>query len=231
MSEQTKKCRDCRETVIGENYISLRDGSVIHEQPEQCIALMKLTIDSLRQPPPPPAVRVSVDPAFEGTKCPFTHRVYMMHLDHEELGWVPTYGGPFDSYTIPVPDEDGNLYSERYDHDEGGWIEGGEPIGVMLVSDEEYAELAALRAQPDGPQPPLGVPHCPTCACDVCSCANSADPECEVHKPAIVVDLQPAATPVESGSIIDHCTCDGDEGRHESHCAVFRHVPTKEVIR
>lgn len=41
--------------------------------------------------------RLCVEKHFEGTHCPFTRRPYFMHVDHPELGRVPTYGGPFDA--------------------------------------------------------------------------------------------------------------------------------------
>lgn len=64
-----------------------------------------------------------------------------MWLDHPEKGMVPTYGGPFDSYTIPEPDlQDGNLefhdiewFCERYDHDEGCWVDGFEDPGMRII--------------------------------------------------------------------------------------------------
>lgn len=61
-------------------------------------------------------------------KCPITGYPFFMLIEHPDLGEVPTYGGPFDSYTIPTSDEDGNYYRERYDHDAGGWVEGCEFI-------------------------------------------------------------------------------------------------------
>lgn len=62
--------------------------------------------------------------------CPVTGKPFFMWMDHPELGYVPTYGGPYDSYTIAEPDEDGYFRSERYDHDRGEWIEGGAPVHV-----------------------------------------------------------------------------------------------------
>lgn len=75
--------------------------------------------------------------------CPITHRPYFMHIEHPDLGDVPTYGGPLDSYTVPEPDEDGHFHSEHYCHDRGDWIEGGNPEGLMLVTEREYNELVA----------------------------------------------------------------------------------------
>ncbi len=65
----------------------------------------------------------------KGSRCPVTHRPYFMHLNHPEMGLVPTYGGPLDSYTAPVRDEDDEFRCERYDHDAGEWVDGGEPAG------------------------------------------------------------------------------------------------------
>ncbi|MEE1886376.1 hypothetical protein [Pseudomonas carassii] len=36
-------------------------------------------------------------------ECPITGRQFFMWIEHPDDGMVPTYGGPFDSYTIPVP--------------------------------------------------------------------------------------------------------------------------------
>lgn len=68
--------------------------------------------------------------------CPITGRKFFMWVTHHDTGDdVPTYGGPFDSYTIPVKDEDGSYSCERYDHDFGGWRE-WEDIGLTLVDDQ-----------------------------------------------------------------------------------------------
>ena len=95
-------------------------------------------------------------------KCPVTGRPFFMTLDHPELGDVPTYGGPYDSYTIPAPEgeptdpwHERELRSERYDHDAGWWVEGGEPIPLRIVHEDvlfklqEDAEAAAPAAQGD----------------------------------------------------------------------------------
>lgn len=87
--------------------------------------------------------------------CPFTGREFFMVLEHPERGPVPTYGGPFDSYTVPEPDEDGSLRCERYDHDAGGWADGGEPTGQGVFPDssewiqdpERVAELERENAE------------------------------------------------------------------------------------
>lgn len=61
--------------------------------------------------------------------CPITGRKFFMIVEHPDLGDVPTYGGPYDSYTIPVKIENADGYHcERFDHDEGAWIDGGETV-------------------------------------------------------------------------------------------------------
>jgi len=56
-------------------------------------------------------------------KCPVTGLPFFMEIHHPELGYIPTYGGPYDSYTIPIKDENGNWYRKRFDHDEGYWYD------------------------------------------------------------------------------------------------------------
>jgi len=55
--------------------------------------------------------------------CPVTGMPFFMTIEHPEYGDLPTYGGPFDSYTIPVKlTEDADHLSRlRFDHDLGGW--------------------------------------------------------------------------------------------------------------
>jgi hypothetical protein len=79
-----------------------------------------------------------------------------MVIEHPRLGMVATYGGPCDSFTVPEPDEDGSMRSERYDHDVGGWTEGGEPEPFELLTEREYNDLHD-RAQAR-PAAPTGVP-------------------------------------------------------------------------
>jgi hypothetical protein len=94
-------------------------------------------------PPPAPLVEPPAQTLCEGplsnptfAECPITRRPYFMDLGHPERGVVPTFGGPFDSYTIPERDEDGQLRCERYCHDRGDWIEGGEPLNLWVVDEE-----------------------------------------------------------------------------------------------
>lgn len=61
--------------------------------------------------------------------CPITLEPFFMWIEHPKDGWVPTYGGPFDSYTIPETQGtekmgyDNEYLRERFDHDEGTWSE------------------------------------------------------------------------------------------------------------
>lgn len=56
-------------------------------------------------------------------RCSITGLPFFMEIEHPDLGWVPTYGGPYDSYTIPRKNNNGEYYRERFDHDEGIWKE------------------------------------------------------------------------------------------------------------
>ena len=72
--------------------------------------------------------------------CPITGLPFFMWIEHHETGqMMPTYGGPYDSYTIPVRDKDGSYCRERYDHDNGWWVtDEVEDVGVQIVSDQAY---------------------------------------------------------------------------------------------
>ncbi|MFE0784119.1 hypothetical protein [Serratia bockelmannii] len=81
-------------------------------------------------------------------KCPITGRPFFMALEHPELGWVPTYGGPYDSYTIPhldgkadQPWHERELCVYRYDHDLGGWrTDEVEVIPLRIVHEDVLNE-------------------------------------------------------------------------------------------
>lgn len=74
-------------------------------------------------------------------ECPITGLPFFANVEHPKLGLVATYGGPFDSYTIPAYDEqDAELRHERYDWDADHWVEGGEPVGYLCG--EQRGELA-----------------------------------------------------------------------------------------
>ncbi|WP_228725761.1 ead/Ea22-like family protein [Klebsiella sp. RHBSTW-00465] len=76
--------------------------------------------------------------------CPITGRRFFLWIEHPELGYVPTYGGPYDSYTIPTRDSDGEFSCERYDHDFGGWVD-GECVGAYLIDDDEQCRVYELE--------------------------------------------------------------------------------------
>lgn len=87
--------------------------------------------------------------------CPITGLPFFMWIEHHETDQlVPTYGGPYDSYTIPVKQQDGSYCRERYDHDSGGWVTDEiDDVGVQIVSDQLYVSehdpAAAPAAQPE----------------------------------------------------------------------------------
>lgn len=82
-------------------------------------------------------------------KCPITNEPLFMEIEHPILGLVPTYGGPYDSYTIPEIDDEGDFCRYRFDHDEGCWVDGVEVVGnateiiVDLRAKLEEAEKSA----------------------------------------------------------------------------------------
>ncbi|EJX0512390.1 ead/Ea22-like family protein [Salmonella enterica] len=86
----------------------------------------------------------SVDSQWKPDVCPITGRRFFMWIEHPSRGYVPTYGGPFDSYTIPTRDSSGEFSCERYDHDFGGWV-GGEFIGLYLIDDDEQYRVCELE--------------------------------------------------------------------------------------
>ncbi len=86
-------------------------------------------------------------------KCPITGRPFFMAIKHPELGMVPTYGGPYDSYTIPYMDgEDSQPWHERellvrrYDHDLGGWRD-DEVIPLLVIHEDVLHELQDAAPQ------------------------------------------------------------------------------------
>ncbi|CVB18616.1 Uncharacterised protein [Serratia marcescens] len=89
---------------------------------------------------------------------PITGSKFFMWIAHPDKGMVPTYGGPYDSYTLAERDKDGSYWVERYDHDNGCWRGqdmGIEDCGVQVVDDQLYvseedpddlkAEITELR--------------------------------------------------------------------------------------
>ena len=76
--------------------------------------------------------------------CPITGRKFFMWIEHPELGYVPTYGGPFDSYTIPTRDDVSEFSCERYDHDVGDWVD-GECAGLYVIDEDEICRVHELE--------------------------------------------------------------------------------------
>jgi len=82
--------------------------------------------------------------------CPITKRPFFMWIEHPEKGYVPTYGGPYDSYTLAEYDsEDDSFRCERYDHDAGYWLNDECGIDLRLIDnqreDNEYGTVADLE--------------------------------------------------------------------------------------
>ena len=107
-------------------------------------------------------------------KCPITRRPFFMVISHPELGWVPTYGGPYDSYTIPhmegKPDEpyhERELTCHHYDHDYGGWVD-DESISMRVINEGVLNALQSTQApcpyepHPSGICTKCGKAHAPT---------------------------------------------------------------------
>ena len=86
----------------------------------------------------------SINNQWKPDVCPITGRRFFLWIEHPELGYVPTYGGPYDSYTIPTRDSDGEFSCERYDHDFGGWVD-GECVGAYLIDDDEQCRVYELE--------------------------------------------------------------------------------------
>lgn len=81
--------------------------------------------------------------------CPISGRAFWGNIDHPRRGMVATYGGPFDTYSIPYLDEDDELRVERFDQDGGDWVDGGEPYGWFYAEQQpEYAAAAVPAAEP-----------------------------------------------------------------------------------
>ena len=85
--------------------------------------------------------------------CPISGRPFWGNIDHPERGMLATYGGPFDTYSIPYLDDDDELRVERFDQDRGEWVEGGEPFGWYYS--EQQPEYSAPTQPPAGELPVL----------------------------------------------------------------------------
>ena len=97
-------------------------------------------------------------------KCPITGLPYFMHLEHPEDGVIPTFGGPYDSYSIPhaegSPDElwhKRELVSHRYCHDRGHWVD-DEFIPLRIIHEDVLSELQdGTTPQPAPAQDVVGL--------------------------------------------------------------------------
>ena len=84
--------------------------------------------------------------------CPITMRPFFMWIEHPDLGYVPTYGGPFDSYTIPEPQlPDGivefhniEFVCHHYDHDCGDWVEDEDP-SMRIISEQRLFDFNIIE--------------------------------------------------------------------------------------
>jgi hypothetical protein len=80
-------------------------------------------------------------------ECPITGAPFFMTIEHPERGMVATYGGPFDSYTIPERDkEDGQLIRERFDHDAGAWVDGYEGLSLYVFDEDKEPSPQPVEA-------------------------------------------------------------------------------------
>ncbi|MFV2939243.1 ead/Ea22-like family protein [Klebsiella michiganensis] len=108
--------------------------------PANVTALVEALVEALEKA----QIAGSINNQWKPDVCPITGRRFFMWIDHPELGYVPTYGGPYDSYTIPTRDSDGEFSCERYDHDFGGWVD-GECVGAYLIDDDEQCRVYELE--------------------------------------------------------------------------------------
>lgn len=96
-----------------------------------------------------------IEKQWKPERCPVTQREFFMWIEHPDLGWVPTYGGPFDSYTIPTADnlpEGGNIEwhhiemsYHQFDHDDGAWKDWAENCEIKLIAESKLIELKPIR--------------------------------------------------------------------------------------
>lgn len=120
--------------------------------------LMSLAVHA-QQPAAVPAEQVQnndgVKPAGFDV-CPISGRPFWGNIDHPERGMLATYGGPFDTYSIPYLDDDDELRVERFDQDRGEWVEGGELFGWYYS--EQQPEYTTPTQSPAGDLPVLPEP-------------------------------------------------------------------------
>ena len=134
MTTQTEALKLALEALEVVNRIDLRQvNEVIAAIKEALANHIEDNLAMVAQPEQEPV-------AWRPDVCPITGRPFFMWIEHHKTGqMVPTYGGPYDSYTIPVRDDDGSYCRERYDHDNGWWVTNEvEDVGVQIVSDQAY---------------------------------------------------------------------------------------------
>ena len=95
-----------------------------------------------------PAMQVHEQP-YAPDYCPITGRKFWGNIEHNKLGVVATYGGPFDTYTIPARTNEGELRSERFDQDRGDWVD-SESVGWIYddQQDQQDQQNQQEAAQP-----------------------------------------------------------------------------------
>lgn len=117
-------------------------------------------------------------------KCPITRRDFFMEIDG-----VPTYGGPYDSYTIPEmlgtpeqPWHDRELFVRRFDHDRGCWVD-DEIISQRVIHDGVLDDLLGREelSIPEGWQLVPVEPAFAMLAADGCK-EHHEGQECTFHK-------------------------------------------------
>ncbi|HVR53101.1 MAG TPA: dATP/dGTP pyrophosphohydrolase domain-containing protein [Pseudorhodoferax sp.] len=117
-------------------------------------------LDAIQQP------AASAEPVkrWAPEKCPITGRPFFMWIEHHATGeMVPTYGGPYDSYTLAERRGD-DYICELFDHDAGGWmVDCVESLGVRVVDDQSlviepsnprYDDIERFAAAPVAAQAP-----------------------------------------------------------------------------
>ncbi|PGA79631.1 hypothetical protein COL94_28880 [Bacillus wiedmannii] len=65
-------------------------------------------------------------------------KIYCPMLGQEVMTYYMEGTPPYDTYTNPIVNEDGDVYYYRFDQDEGGWHEDSEWLG-------EYTEGANCK--------------------------------------------------------------------------------------
>jgi hypothetical protein len=124
---------------------------------------------------PAPAEQAHTDARiYWPERCPITGRRFFMPMEHPELGLVPTFGGPSDSFTIPTLDgepsdpwHEREMRCERYDHDAGHWVEGGEPIPLRIVHEPFLDDVLSKLEEIAEPVEQSGVEGLTDGRCDL----------------------------------------------------------------